>query len=161
MIHQTSDQIRALIKGLHPVEVDAHGLQASLQNLAESTTNTFGIDCLFGGDERVTLHDNNTATQMYYIAREAVHNAAKHAQAATQITVSLGVEDGQTTLRVRDNGRAGISDDGRQTDGMGLGIMKYRATLIGATLNINIPDGGGTAMTCRLRESHGNDEGKA
>ena len=93
-------QVRAISRGLIRVEVDAEGLMAALAELAAQTTELHGVTCTFDCQEPVHLADNQTATQLYCIAREAVTNALKHAQ-ARNITISLESEDQSVTLRVR------------------------------------------------------------
>jgi signal transduction histidine kinase len=66
---------------------------------------------------------------LYRIAQEAINNATKHGKAAN-VLVSL-IDDGKmTTLRIADDG-TGISKTANGSDGMGLGLMYYRARLVG------------------------------
>jgi signal transduction histidine kinase len=145
------EQIRNLSKGLLPVDVDAEGLTTALAGLAETTTHVSGIDCRFDCDRPVRVDDNETATHLYRIAQEAVTNALKHA-APRQMKISLAGDDAQIILSVRDDG-TGISSTAWQAAGMGLKTMRYRASLIGATLSVAPDKEGGTLVTCRLVEN--------
>lgn len=80
------------------------------------------------------------------IAREALVNSAKHAQASqVWLEVEWGAE--AVTLRVRDEGRGfGV----HQPRGLGINAMEERATVIGATLRIESEEGRGTAVTVTL-----------
>ncbi|MGH3396092.1 MAG: GAF domain-containing protein [Streptosporangiaceae bacterium] len=76
--------------------------------------------------------------------REALSNAARHA-AATKVEVT--VEAGpQLVLTVRDDG-TGIKDTTRRS---GLGNLAERAELLGGTLKIIAPEGGGTELIWRV-----------
>ena len=97
---------------------------------------------------RSDLNDASVATEFYRIAQEAVHNAAKHAN-ATEIRVHLLLTQHSTRLTVTDDGH-GIVDEG--DEGMGLRIMKYRADLIGATFQVRSNEPSGTTITCELSE---------
>jgi signal transduction histidine kinase len=147
-LHDAETSVRQLIKGVRPVEVAANGLMAALADLAESTRQLTGIGCEFHCQRRVAIEDNHTATQLFYIAREAVHNATKHA-AARRISVELLSGDGQLRLSVADDGR-GMPDDPAPGTGIGLRIMRYRAGVIGASLIIGTSPGQGTLVTCTL-----------
>jgi len=100
----------------------------------------------------VPVEDITTATQLFRIVQEAINNAAKHA-GAKHIGVELKADDFQITFEVRDDG-VGIPRDVDHATGMGLRIMRHRASAIGANLSIVPARGGGTLVTCSLPRSH-------
>ncbi|WP_306304003.1 cache domain-containing protein [Desulfosarcina cetonica] len=139
---------RSLARGLCPVHLVSHGLQVALADIARQTQATAGLVCRFEDDETVVVTDNTVATHLYYIAREAVQNAVKHAQ-ATLITIQLLHKGGHVHLRVMDNG-SGIGSQA-DTAGIGLQIMHYRANMIGATFQINSNPETGTIVHVYLK----------
>ncbi len=149
-IEQAKAQVRAISKGLMPVEIDAHGLMAALEHLAESTRTLYGVDCTFDCRQTVPLDDTFKARHLYRIAQEAVHNAVKHGHPQL-VDLALARDHDRLTLTVRDDG-AGIASEAiaRPTSGHGLRIMRYRATLIGATLTVQALPTGGTLVECKL-----------
>ena len=156
LIREAQNQSRAMLRGLRPVEVDANGLMAAIEELVSGTAKWYGVRCTFKCDRPVPVEDNTVATQLFYIAREAVTNAVRHAM-AKHIEVSLGSKGKDVTMNVSDDG-VGIQQD-RKAEGMGLRIMRYRAGLIGATLDIGPACGRGTLVTCTLKqENHDADE---
>jgi signal transduction histidine kinase len=82
------------------------------------------------------------------IAQEAVTNAIKHAK-ADQVGISLANGSGRITLTVRNNGLPFPDLQGRST-GIGLRIMNYRASLIGASLEIKSAGEQGARLTCSV-----------
>jgi PAS domain S-box-containing protein len=142
------NRVREIIKGVQPVDVDSNGLMEALYNLVTSTQRLAQIPCVFQCQRPVPVDDSHTATQLYYIAQEAVRNAVKHAH-ATRITVGLTDAEHQLTLWVRDDG-VGIEGFDELTAGMGLSIMRQRATVIGAKLTIEPGENGGMIVTCTL-----------
>jgi signal transduction histidine kinase len=90
------------------------------------------------------------ATQLYRIAQEAVTNAVKHAR-ARMISVELTESAGVVKVRITDDG-IGIGEPTARGNGLGLRIMRYRATSIGAQFSIEALPEGGTAVGCTLRE---------
>ncbi len=125
--------IRALARGLLPVEVDAEGLMNALRELTTAAEQIYGMACIFDCQRPVRLDDNTIATHLYNIAKESINNAGQHAH-AKQVIVSLR-EDDQITLRVHDDG-IGLPAEPSTVKGSGLRIMRYRAGLIGATLSV-------------------------
>jgi len=132
---------RVLARGLCPVHLVSNGLQFALDEMIRGVQASSGIVCQFISDERIVIADNTTATHIYYIAREALTNAVKHSRAGA-IYVSLYQEENRIQLRVSDDGM-GFSE-GRPAAGMGLQIMRYRATMIGASFEIRTRPGFGT-----------------
>jgi PAS domain S-box-containing protein len=146
-LEQALNHVRALSKGLVPVEVDAEGLMVSLADLAARTSEMHAIACSFRCDEPVCIVDNQAATHLYRLSQEAVTNAVKHGR-ARNIVITLKADHDLVTLDITDDGY-GFKETNR-TDGTGLRIMRYRADLIGAKLRIRSIQPRGTAVTCTL-----------
>src|SRR5262249_11904206 len=90
--------------------------------------------------------DNDFAAgHLYRIAREAVINANKHAQ-ARQIVVKLERSRNGMVLRVVDDG-VGVPNERGLMRGLGLHIMRYRAELVGGCLEIEAPKRSGTQIS--------------
>jgi signal transduction histidine kinase len=141
-------QTRNLARGLVPVQMDEAGLASALEELTASVTRLLGIRCVYESAGVPLIRDNTVAMHLYRIAQEAINNATKHGK-AENVLVSL-VEDGKaTTLRIADDGE-GISKTATDSDGMGLGLMSYRARLVGGELRIEEPEAGGTVISCGI-----------
>lgn len=141
-------QVRALSRGLIPVQIDAHGLTSALADLARQIGQLHGVDCKFVCSDVVTLTDSTAATHLYRIAQEAVTNALKHGK-AHRIQIGLEGRDDQLALHIEDDG-AGIPEPVPVHAGMGLRTMNYRANLIGARLKVEPRKNGGTVVSCHV-----------
>jgi signal transduction histidine kinase len=141
------DFTRNLARGFFSPELEAEGLVVALQNLAESVSEQFGIDCTLCGDELIRIHDSNVANQLYQIAQEAVTNSVKHA-AAKQIHIRLSMEGPELCLSILDDG-VGFPDKPR-SEGLGLHLMRHGAALSGGTFDIRRNGEKGTIATCRV-----------
>lgn len=146
-IEQAKADVRAFAKGLLPVECDAEGLMSALAELAEETEASHGVVCHLECGTPATIADNFTATRLYRIAKEAVHNAVKHGQ-ASEILISLDNADA-ITLRVRDDG-VGISPAFAKNRGSGMQIMRHRCEVVGGRFEVYSGDGDGTTVTCTI-----------
>jgi signal transduction histidine kinase len=82
---------------------------------------------------------------LYFVASEALANAAKHARASV-VRLVLAVGAGVVRLSVRDDGVGGADPAG----GSGLIGLKDRVEALGGTLVITSPKGEGTSMVVEL-----------
>jgi signal transduction histidine kinase len=140
-------QTKNLARGLAPVELERNGLMAALKQLCASTAEICRIRCRFDCPEQIPVENNSVAIQLYRIAQEAVNNSVRHGR-ATEVLVRLArLPDGhRAVLEIQDNG--GGFDPGRAQRGMGLEIMRYRASVINARLEIASRPGAGTRVEC-------------
>lgn len=135
-------ELRDLAHGLCPPVLADGGLAAALDDLAVHAP--------------VPVRVASTATRFapaveqtaWFVACEAVANAAKHA-APSSVTVTVstaaGAGTGWLTVTVADDGRGGADPAGR-----GLQGLRDRAEAAGGTLGLHSPPGGGTVLTLRL-----------
>jgi two-component system CheB/CheR fusion protein len=143
-IDEGRSEVRALTKGLLPVQIEADGLMSALEELAAQFHRLPNVDCRFVCDVPVAIQDNTVATHLFRIAQEAVRNAVEHGRASG---VMITLENGdRIVLTVRDNG-VGMQ---RGVEGDGLRIMGYRARHIGGSINLDSIEGEGTVVTCTV-----------
>lgn len=151
-LRECQHRLRSIMRGLLPVSVDHEGLMAALSDLADRTGRENCVECQFECPAAVSIKNNLVATHLYLIAQEAVHNALKHAQPRT-IRVTLVAHD-HLLLRIADDGR-GMTVRSANGSGLGLRIMRNRAEIINAVLEITPALPTGTVVTCKiLSERH-------
>jgi len=141
-------QTRLLARGLSPVTLESEGLMSALKELASNTETIFHVRCRFECEPPVPVRDHAAATHLFRIAQEAVSNALKHG-AATRIGIRLARQPGRIKLAVSDNG-TGFPQHVPKHKGMGLRIMESRAGMIGGTLAMENPPGGGARVICEI-----------
>lgn len=152
---RTHKEVQSIARGLIPIRLDPEGLMEALRELASRTDELDGITCAFKCEEPVEVAESFTATHLYRIAQEAVTNALKHAR-PEHILIALESDNGHPTLQVADDGTG--FDFSKKSEGVGLKIMQYRASLIGASLAISPVDTGGTLVTCKVFLGKGNSD---
>jgi signal transduction histidine kinase len=136
-----------LSRGLWPLEQTAHGLTSALEKLIRRMSDQSGIDISFQKKQGCQECSSEHFNQIQRIAREAVTNAVKHSK-ARRIFVSLECSaEGNIILEVRDDGK-GMDINKKANGGMGIGIMKQRARIIGGRLEIRDAEGGGVCVKC-------------
>jgi signal transduction histidine kinase len=139
---------RNLARGLYPVEMEAEGLMAAFQDLADNMTKGARVQCVFECDAPVLMHDDAAATHLYRIAQEAVRNAIQHGK-PKRIGITLAGQDGLVTLTVEDDG-VGVPETAQKSGGLGVRIMAHRAAMIGGCFTIEPAPTGGTIVTCSI-----------
>lgn len=143
---------RNISRGLVPVELDGAGISAALLSLTEKTSRIFNVKCTFSGVGEVTVRDSGAASNLYRIAQECISNAVKHGR-ASEIKIILKKAGDEIELSVADNG-IGFPEELKKDRGMGVDIMKYRARVINARLEISQREEGGTTVRCVLSSPH-------
>jgi len=145
LVRSAVTEIRSVAEGLSPVPPRPDGLMIALEHLARSTYEHLKVECIFACEEEFLLQKGTVANNLYRIAQEAIHNAVQHGQ-ATRITAKLVRRSKRGILEIEDNGR-GI-DQTKTSHGRGIDIMRHRASLIEAHLEIRSIDPHGTKVSC-------------
>ena len=125
LVNDAATDTRNLSRALHRLDVDAAGLVNALQDLVDREI--WRTPCRLEVKPSFRIEDDAAAAHLYRIAREAVINANKHAQ-AREIIVKLQRSRREMVLHVIDDG-VGLSDERKLKQGLGLHIMNYRAQL--------------------------------
>jgi two-component system CheB/CheR fusion protein len=138
---------RKLARGLSPVELEANGFVSALQELTANVQKIFGVECRLGLSAPIVIRNNVLATHLYRIVQEAINNAVKHGKAG-RISISAKSAGEKIALTIADDG-IGFSTGTKKSGGMGLHIMKYRAGVLNAALEVRSGiDGAGTMVEC-------------
>lgn len=134
------DEIRQLVRGLHPPLLSSHGLGAALRSLVARAPAPIKLEALPA--ERLPEAVEAAA---YYVIAEALANASKHA-GASQIVVRAVVTDGQLELEVADDAAGGAD----LALGSGLRGLADRVAAAAGSLEIESPPGDGTRMRATI-----------
>jgi len=143
-VARATDRLRALLFSLEPPELDA-GLAAALRSAAHEifrdTTTRWTVD---GEGEPATV--DGTKSLAFRIAREAMINVRKHADAAT-VQVTVAGRHGGLDVSVVDDGRGLGPGPVKSSPGHhGLTSMRDRADVAGGTWDIRARPEGGTEV---------------
>jgi PAS domain S-box-containing protein len=152
LIRDATAKTRQLARGLIPVDLESFGLGMAIEKLAARVSAGFGITCRFEGEAGVEIGDNTVSTHLYRIVQESVNNAVHHGR-ATEITIALRPMAEVIELCITDNG-CGMPAPAVAGEGVGLAIMRHRAHMIGATLDVISTPGKGAAIRCRIHRKY-------
>ncbi len=137
-------EMRLLVFELRPSLLGKEGLATALQERLAAVEGRAGLTTEFSGDCEEPLSDR-VAEALYGIAKEALNNVLKHAQ-ASRVAVRLQALDSALKLEIADNGSGFEAAAVDQRGGMGLRGMRERAASIGADFSISSEPGVGTTI---------------
>jgi signal transduction histidine kinase len=134
------EDLQELSRGIHPGILARGGLGPALQTLAHRSEIPVDVDVTT--DARFPEPIEVAA---YFVASEALANAAKYAQ-ASRIDVMLGEREGRLLLSVRDDGVGGADP----TRGSGLVGLTDRVEALSGSVSVDSRRGSGTRITVDL-----------
>jgi PAS domain S-box-containing protein len=149
-------EVEHLVWALRPTALDDLGLRAALANYVQDWSARSGVAAEL---HTVGLLDrrlmSEVETTLYRIAQEALTNVAKHAH-ANKVDIILERRDDTVFLIVEDDG-VGFDPAETGSAGRGFGLlgMQERATLVGASLQIESAVGKGTTIFVRVAATRG------
>jgi PAS domain S-box-containing protein len=139
-LNDAIDDLQELSRGIHPAMLSQGGLGPALRTLARRSAIPVELDLGTGARFRAPIE-----VAAYYVASEALANAAKHAQASL-VEVSLAAREDRLLLSIRDDGVGG-ADPAR---GSGLVGLTDRVEALGGSIRIRSRLGEGTHITAEL-----------
>ena len=132
-------EVRELARGLDPSILREAGLAAAVQSLADHSS--IPVRVAIDLDGRLPARAETAA---YFVAAEALANAAKHSEASA-ITVTASSADGFLRLEVADDGGGGAD-----LDGSGIRGLADRIAAVGGTFAVDSPPGAGTRVRASI-----------
>jgi signal transduction histidine kinase len=129
---QAHAELRAVIDGLAPPDLEAAGLADSLRRYAVLAGRAYGIPVTFTAVEVPALGVRRE-TALYRVAQEALHNALRHSGAGN-VGVRLSRTPRRVTVEVCDDGHGFVAE--APSSGVGLASMRERASSVGGALTI-------------------------
>ena len=133
-------ELRAVIDGLAPPDLEAAGLAESLRRYAMLAGRAHGVPVTFTAGDLPALGPRAEAA-LYRVAQEALHNALRHA-GASGVRVALSKVPSKAPSKAPRQVVLEVSDDGHgfvpeaPSGGLGMASMRERAAAAGAALTI-------------------------
>jgi signal transduction histidine kinase len=136
IVVETLSEVRTLSHNVHPRVLDDLGLASALESLGRRTCDGTGIAVGLATDVRATVPPP-VASVLYRVAQEAIRNAIRHA-GATEVQVTLRVDERSASLEVRDDGTGfDVAAAESSANGMGLFLMRERVALVDGRFEID------------------------
>lgn len=151
LARRTTKEIRHMLFTLRPLILESQGLVMALKQLAEKVKDTLSQDVRI--DAAIDVANNLEMGKqgiVFYIAEEAISNAAKHAE-AEHVWVRLRSEGDLFVLEVEDDGVGfnvgAVDSDYAQRGSLGMVNMRERTELVNGLFHLESEEGAGTQIT--------------
>jgi two-component system, NarL family, sensor kinase len=146
---ETLSEARRSVWELGGAAREERDLVLALNRLAQEGSPAGGVRIATRIDGAVPELPYRISDNLFQIAREAVANALRHADART-ITVALNVNSSEVRLQITDDGRGFVTLPKAVRRGFGLDIMERRAKSLGGEFSIASRLGEGVSVAVRL-----------
>ena len=143
-------ELRALIFGLRPAELERDGLDGVLRKEATMLQRVHGVKVQVDADGEAPELEPACAGEILRIVEEALHNAVRHADAQT-VTVRLHGAGRALHVEVADDGIGfDPTDPELRSHHLGLTSMEERARELGGRLTLAASPGKGTVVSLEV-----------
>ena len=143
-------ELRSLIFGLRPAELERDGLDGVLRKEATMLQRVHGVKVRIDADGDAPHLEPACAGEVLRIVEEALHNAVRHAEADT-VTVRLGGAEHALRIEVADDGIGfDPTDPELRSHHLGLTSMEERARELGGRLTLIASPGSGTVVSLEV-----------
>jgi signal transduction histidine kinase len=146
---QSNAELRELAHGILPAVLTQGGLRAGVETFIERLALPVTTEL------PVNRFAPEVEASAYFVIAEALTNVVKHSQARAA-EVRVAIDDGRLKVEVRDDGIGGADPEGSGLVGIG-----DRVLVLGGSLRIESPPGGGTVVTAAIPVSAGGGPGAA
>ena len=147
MLAQSVQGLRWIVRDLHPPILGQSGLVPAIQDYISNIERYDKISCHLELRGTVIRLDSSTERGVYYVAREALTNVKKHAD-ALDIRVFIEYQDDNLIVKISDNGKGFdlSAYNPSDMDHVGVRSMNERAMMLNGSVVINSKPGEGTSV---------------
>ncbi|PSR55932.1 hypothetical protein AHMF7605_21715 [Adhaeribacter arboris] len=147
LLSEAIQETRRVSHELVPLVLEDFGLTQAMEDLCQKyEQSAIQVNCEVDLEGRL---ESYLELAIYRMAQELLTNVVKHAQ-ATEADLLLTQEEGEITLKLRDNGQ-GMNLKNGKSKGLGLRAIADRVKLLNGTFTIATPSTGkGTLMIIQL-----------
>lgn len=132
-------ELRDLARGIYPPVLTDRGVGAALATLADRSPLPTTVSVELDGRPPARVE-----TAAYFVAAEALANAAKHSGAG-RVDILVRRRDTMLEIEIADDGEGGAD-----ASGSGLAGLRRRVEALDGTLTVRSPDGGPTTIRAEL-----------
>lgn len=150
LVREALQQVRQLSRNMSPAAVQNRDLSASLVLLADTVRTQLRRHCVCNLDADVSVTDSTQSSHLFRIAQEAVNNAIRHGNPDNVVLTLRRGEGNLGYLEIFNDGATFDCKPGSASEGIGMRVMNYRASMINAEISVTCPEGGGVMVACKF-----------
>lgn len=150
------NQIRSFIFELRPMILDDTGLITTIKRYKDSLAKSTGLDVTFKINGQERRFEPYLEVMVYRASQELMINAVRHNKDwpdKIQIDVTLIIEDNFVEVIVSDNGKGFNPEKVKDSDGLGLKLIKERVKMLGGNFDIISAEGQGSKVSFQVPAS--------
>lgn len=150
-LNNSMTELRRFIYDLRPMKLTELGLVGAVEYWLSEVNQSPGVRARLLVEGDLTSLSPSQEACLYRVAKEAVSNAVRHAQAGV-VEVTIGRDNGEATMHVRDDGigfDTAVMVDA-DLNGIGLRSIRERVKREGGSLSIDSQPGDGTVLTVHI-----------
>ncbi len=146
-----ADSLSDLVWSINPLRDDVPSLLNRLREFASDVLESQGIAWSLTTSESIEGMPlmPEQRWQLFLIAKEAIHNAARHS-GCTSVALQLQAADGWATVSITDDGCGLPREQPAHETGNGLANMRKRAKALGGEVAVGTEPGGGVRVELRF-----------
>jgi PAS domain S-box-containing protein len=149
LLDKTIKTTRKIMTGLRPEVLEMIGFSEAVRLHILEFEERHQLKCTFKNSTSNLQLNSQQSLALFRILQEALTNVAKHAD-ATQVVVTLSLQDGKVIMKIEDNGK-GLDEDLKvKRDSYGLIGMHERVFLLNGELSITGKPGNGTCVLVEI-----------
>jgi signal transduction histidine kinase len=127
-------EARSLVAGLTPAALGTGSLDDAVRRQLSRFAEDTGMSVTYHADGDTSVLSTGLEVVLLRMVQESLTNARKHSR-ASEVTITLLVDEDRTAIRVTDNG-VGFDPD-RPAHGFGLRGLRNRAAQVGGKLSVH------------------------
>lgn len=148
LVKEADEYAKTLARGLVHINFEKDGLKAAFNQLAVQVEKLFDIECKVSCNGGINISNNMKIMHLYRIAQESISNAVKHGK-AKNIDITLQAKNGTLKLSIEDDG-IGFNNMSQKNNGLGIHIMRYRASILSGRIEIFETENQKTNIVCSI-----------
>ncbi|MCU0295734.1 MAG: sensor histidine kinase [Candidatus Nanopelagicales bacterium] len=138
-------ELRTLLVDIYPPNLETSGLVPAIEDLLKGLPDGVVVDSSMAEPEDV---DARSRAALYRVAREALANVGKHAN-ASHVVLRMQENAKTVVLSVEDDG-SGFDPDSQVSGHLGMRLMDELVAMIGGRLTVRSAPGSGTTVTVEV-----------
>ena len=152
IIDDIINKVRKIATDLRPDILDKLGLVEAIEWHAGEFEKRSGIKCVTHLTDEDVSFTPDKSISIFRIFQESLTNAARHS-GATEINISLNIQNGWLTLIITDNGRGITEAEIEKSSSLGILGMKERVLILGGIWKIKGVYDKGTTITIQVPQN--------
>jgi len=152
IIDDIINKVRKIATDLRPDILDKLGLVEAIEWHAGEFEKRSGIKCVTHLTDEDVSFSPDKSISIFRIFQESLTNAARHS-GATEINISLNLQNGWLTLIITDNGRGITEAEIEKSSSLGILGMKERVLILGGIWKIKGVYDKGTTITIQVPQN--------